>query len=299
MDSGDQRRWDVAGLSTRSRVVTLVVVVAVAAGLYFLWPPGSPGSPTASVAGSKAQNWYLENRPIWEAFDYVALDGAATVTECVRELVEKRYSGPEIDEEVFIRDVSAFLYALSAPGPDEYLERVAPYRRLRSDVYSDPFLHTWYRVVTGRPMPSDIEPRAALGRFWKSLPNAPGRPVAMSRTAVVQVAKTRPVPLRRDPDARLHGLTLPHYSCWEAEENEHWIGSFSEGFPRLTRPTVTFEEVMQRQGAALVATFHCAVRTSDGRIFTIGISLYFCPEENRWQVEGAANYYPDHVCWPY
>lgn|GEM_PF-3126233 len=300
-------------LSRRVRVGLLVAVLGLAGGLYWLGSarhagrsrhvggPDPTGRPPKT--GESGQRWYQERVSFWESLEYTPLTDAERLRQTVSNLVQARYPGAAIDEELLIRDLTAFLQALAADSPEEYLRRVSARRVPRDDLFLDKAVHGWYRQATGDDLPRDADARHLLARFWRERDEGPGRPSAVATKGIIQIDHSRPLPPEGLPSGYLlFNATIPKFSWWSSlppEEVERWIGPFGQGFPQITRPTVIYDDLFHRLGSVLVCEVFVPMRTSAGRPFLTSIALYFSPEETCWHIHWFANYYPYWVCWAY
>lgn len=290
----------------RWRLCSVVVVCVCALSVYLYSSGGEQGVRVPSggewpgEAGSKKQTWYREGYPTWTGFGYQLLADRDGVVETVRGIVANRYSGPKIDEAGLTESLAGFLHAAGAGTPDEYLGRIVDSRTLRSDVYSDSFVHTWYRVVREEALPSGLNTYEVLKRMWPGPAGSPGRPVAMSTGGALQVAWSKPVPKDGyDRRKRLSALVFPQFSMWKQDKTLVWRAPFVEGFPRLTAPSVSLENVAASVSRVLLCHVKCVLKSAEGTYIPTELLLYFESTANVWHVEWFSNYYPEHVCWAY
>lgn len=299
-------RW-VGGLA-------FLVVLGAAFGVYYgatassggrwPWRKSEQAASPRAITGRLGQEWYADNLEFWKSLEFTPLRDRERLHVAVRQWVEARFEGPEIQEDLLSRDIADFLYALAVDDAGEYLNRVAPKRTLRAGLYANKSAHAWYRMVVSKPLPRDADPRAVFEMLWQSTPDAAGRPVAVSKRAVMQVGRSRPLPPEGlPPGYRLFNATLPKLSMFDQLQQsgklDHWLGTFTQGFPDITRASQTYEEVFESNRTVLVCEVFFPVQTTDDKTFLACLALYLSPAEAAWHVEVFSHYYPYSVCWPY
>jgi hypothetical protein len=218
----------------------------------------------------------------------------------VRNVVKNRYPGVEVDEDLLSRDLTAFLYALGAPNPDEYVKRLTPYRRLltRQELADAADLHGQYRYLTGKDLSAAVDPQDALRVFWDAKGGA-ARPQEVATKAFAQVQWSKAAPADRPPGSVLAALICPSFSMYDQPElRSSWIATFSVTFPRLTQPTGSLEQALGRHGRVLLCQLCFAVRTTDRKTFVVSATFFFSPEQQRWYYELAGHAFPYTVWWP-
>jgi hypothetical protein len=247
--------------------------------------------------------WFEERKPTWESYDFVPLADREGLAALVAEWIARRPAGgPPVEEAALQRDVVAFLWSQSAPDGDEYMSRIAKYRRLRAapDIGSDKYIHATYHELTGSTLPLRPDPRALLAKFWRSHPDAFGRPAAVSRTAYLEVALTKPLAtVPPDSTGDLFRLTRPDFVVTRTDDYvARWEGPVVTVFIPLTQPTTTFAQVLERHDTTPVCILGCVLRTTDAALGIIHCILYFCPDEAVWQVLGVRKHYAGYTFWP-
>ncbi len=292
--------------SIRARLLLTAIVLAGAGG-YALFGRASTRPttlldakpPTEPIASARHSQWYDENLSSWESLEYVSLSDRQLLRQTVGELVAGRHSGPPCDEDLFIRDLSDFLYALAAQEPKEYLARFGEPRRFVSHPLSDRGLQLKYHYLTGRPIPDNTPAQALFESFWYTKANVVGRPAKLATTALIQFAWTNPRPKDRlGNDEALAFVTFPKFSMYDNPANLNWLGFASQALPKLTEITSSFEEQFAREGRALICESVFAVRTTDDRIVVLEAAFFFSTTLAAWDVLWVANKAPFFVFWP-
>lgn len=306
----------VALLSAPIRVVLTAGVLVAAFGIYFFWPSSEPSTteptrlaPAAAerpplvsprMAGGAAEQFYDENLPHWDSFEYVSLTNPELVASAVQVMVRGRYDKNPIDEALLARDLTKFLVALAANSPDEYLAKMAPNHRLRTahELFNDEAMHHRYRELAGRKMTATDDPQSTLSLVWNGGTEGAARPLFVSTRALVEVATSNPRPAHMEAGWSLPVATFPKFIMSDDPECLRWCGPAAMGFFRLTAPTVSFEEVISQIGRAKTCLAYFAVRTADGQTIPMSVYFYFVPEQELWCIAFGTLYYPYRVTWP-
>lgn len=254
-------------------------------------PPPGPNS-------DEERAWYLRRVPEWRSFAYVRLSDRAVVDSTIQAAVRARRSGPELDESRLAAALGDFLFALGAPDPDEYLRRLGPGYVLREDVFDDIQVQTLHRILLGGPLPADVDARTLMGTFWNADRSAVGRPQSLARTLVIQAARSRPLSGRERNEGEVFAASIPQFSLYRDPDVSTWVDGFSQGLVRLTRGSTPLGAVLRDHSTTLMAVAQAAVTTTDDRILTIGVILYFSPSDGRWFVFSVGSQYPGYVSWP-
>jgi len=296
-------------VSIVGRVALAAAVLGLAAAVYFVWAPerGSvrrgrtTGAPAVlrGLTGSRGEDWYRENVARWQALEFVPLSDLEELARTIRNVVQGRHPGPEVDPEVLARDLTAFFYALGAPDPDEYLARLRPYRRLKTaaELAETTQLYGPYRALSGRELSADVSPPAVLGLFWNAK-GAAGRAAKVSTRGFIQVAYSRPIPDAVAPGSVLASIVCPLYSMYEQAEPRSWLGPFSVGFPRLTVPLADFDATLTRHGRLMMCDALFAIRTDNDQTFPLDVTFFYSPEQNHWYYVLAGAGFPYELFWP-
>lgn len=288
------------------RLLLAAFVIGAAIATYALWPhrkrvvaPLGLANGAPIFANETGRRWYFESLPRLEAESFVAVADREALTRTVRGWVQRRAAGPSIDEDLLTDAITTFLYAWTAPSADILLQRHAPYRKLRTDIYADPNLHQAHRFLVGTPLAQDTDPAALLELLFRSAPDAAGRPVAIATSAELQVATSRTMmAARAASDREVLNATRPQFSMYVERDFNHRMGPFSVSFAWITEPSASYRSCIKAHGTALICELYCTLKSSDGRIVPVELTFFFSPDDRWWHVIGGGSYYIGHVCWP-
>lgn len=260
----------------------------------------SPASRPAWVKGGRAgAEWYESQVAKWSALEFVSLSSESSLSAVVRSLVERRFPGTSIDPSILSRDITRHFMALSTATPQEYAQRLAEYRTLRSDWFEDRWIHLWYRD-TGKTLTNGMSVLVLLDGLWAC--HDAGRPAAIANRALIQVAESRTIAETQDR-ARLdvYWRIVPSFSFSKGDtiDWDFWGGPFNQVFPRIFQPIPPLEILLKDDRRVLVCTSYWIVQTTRGAFFPINVDWFYDPHRQRWHLASIGNCYPGKVCWPF
>jgi hypothetical protein len=241
-------------------------------------------------------SWYEANQAHWRSGAFVGLDDQSALRTLCTKSVAARFEGPDIDARGLEADLCEFLHALGGPSLDDYIRRVTRFRRLKTEVASDEALYKWYRDVTGDAPSRSVSVHEAALAFRKGIPGAPQAPVAVSERAWLQVSWTKPI-----PDAALGSAwsyAWPEFTMFRHPEAGRWVGSYSQGVPRISEPMRDFDEDIRANGRVLVCHVMVAVKTADDQVFPISLTMHLSPADKKWHVSRFGHACPKTWSWP-
>ncbi len=287
-------------------LLTLAAVVAYRAWAMIDRPHTGQGVGAVTpkpITGEQGVGWYRHNVSYWRQLTYAPLDDRDVIRATVRGWVAERFTGPQFDEAPLVNALTVFWYAQGADNSREYLARLGDNRMPVETPSAERELQWAYRKLMGHALPAGATAHELLDLFWRGSSGAPGRPRALATKAAVQVARAKPLPPEGLPaDWFLFNFTYPAFTLWDVmgvAERDHWIAGFGGGFPPVTRPVVSYDEVYARGKLPLVCAVHVAVRTVQDVDLVVHLALYLDHTQTIWYVHWFANYYPYPVCWPY
>ena len=288
--------------SLRLRLIVAAVAVVGAAALIIALRPPKPTHALPEVPSLKrSAPWFDARRKEWQDYHYVDIADGAALRAAVAGWVGSRPAGPQVDEDLLIAEIVRFFENLAQPDADAYLRAVAGRRELRDHVADDTFVQASYYNMTGRTLPTDMDPRKTLAEFWRGHPDSVPRPVAVSREAYLDIAQSKSLAAcapRRATDS-VFGAVCPVYSVYKSQDIlKKWNPPVVGGVIRLTRPKPTLEEVLRKYDTTLTAVFGCVLSAADGWRGILRVDMYYCPDEGVWQVEVGSSGFDRELFWP-
>lgn len=288
-------------IGLRARVAIAAAVVAAALATYYALAPARVAELRAY---SDLEPWFAERVPAWRELEYIPLQDSERLASWLVECSGPRLSIVPQSAEL-VRDVRDFLQSLTVSDPDDYLRRVSNNRRLRPDVQDDAYVHARYRELTARNMPSRLTARELLAIFCRGHPQATARPVAVGRTAFLEVASTR-------PGARVTPERSATLLCAAATDQylerlgdaamkqflRDWEPPAAQALVPVTEPTTSLSTVLERHQTTPIYWLRCVLRTEKDTYLLLDLHGYWSPDEKCWQVEMAATRNPVPVFWP-
>jgi len=288
--------------SLRLRLIVAAVAVVGAAALIIALRPPKPTHALPEVPSFKRwAPWFNARRQEWQDYHYVDIADGAALRAAVAGWVGSRPAGPQVDEDLLIAEIVRFFENLAQPDADAYLRAVAGRRELRDHLADDTFVQASYYEMTGRTLPTDMDPRKTLAEFWRGHPDSVPRPVAVSREAYLEIEQSKSLascPSARPPPFSYNAV-CPVYSVYKSQDIlKKWNAPVVGAVIRLTRPKPTLEEVLHQHETTLTGVLGCVLSAADGWRGILRVDMYYCPDEGVWQVEVATTGFDRQLFWP-
>lgn len=288
--------------SLRLRLIVAAVAIVGAAALIIALRPPKPTHALPEVPSFKRwAPWFNARRQEWQDYHYVDIADGAALRAAVAGWVGSRPAGPQVDEDLLIAEIVRFFENLAQPDADAYLRAVAGRRELRDHLADDTFVQACYHEMTGRTLPTDMDPRKTLAEFWRGHPDSVPRPVAVSREAYLEIEQSKS--LASCPSPRplpfSYNAVCPVYSVYKSQDIlKKWNAPVVGAVIRLTRPKPTLEEVLHQHETTLTGVLGCVLSAADGWRGILRVDMYYCPDEGVWQVEVATTGFDRQLFWP-
>lgn len=287
-------------MSVNRRVCLAVALLFGGGVLYTTWLSPSTIRTAAGLA-PYMREWFDSKEEKWRALEVVPLADERAVTDAVGTMVASGHTPIPFDKASLIRDLSTFLVALRADGPDTYLASLGSTRALRADaLVDDGNVYAYYDGCFGTSMPADLNSRDAMREFWDATDASIGGPYAISPYASLEVFESSPLETSEpSPASNLVSQISKRRPVYDIARRGLFVGSYDWGFPRLTEPSTTLAQVIRRTKTTRLCSVAFLLEATTGARFPITVLMYYAPSESRWHVEWLTHRYPGRLCRPF
>jgi hypothetical protein len=248
------------------------------------------------------EEWRGPLRSEWDSYILTPFSESGSIRQQLTVLVEDAVVAPGLEvtpekRSSLVGALTAFFDAWSSPSPEEYLRKIAPWRRpMAYPRDGGGGVMGAYKLVTGKTMPMGLSAESALSVFWKGRPDCPGRPSAGSfgiDQALIDFG------LENTDLGPRNSRKWGHTGHPELEGK--WIGPSSTAVPSLTEPLESYATVRAAHGPVVeIGWMALVVQPQGAKRCLMHIKHHWSPGRKKWYLTGIVFVEnEDFITWAY